>query len=145
MSASPEALQHWTDTACNLCGCGDPVQWVYEGQIDGRWWYTDGHVMFRGAWPGEYRTAAGNPDMTALILKHDAWSPPPCTGESDGQVVTLSTGARVPAAWWPELIHGRGLTPHHAGGREPVIFRDAAGAVAALLMPLALPADQPPG
>ena len=121
---------------CPACGQSYDTPQVWEGQVAGRWWYTDGVILVRGAWPGRYDTRPGYPDVASLLAKHDAAAPPPCTGTSDGQYVTLSTGTKLDAEWWPELVNGRELTPHHAGGLEPVIFRDAAGAIAAVVMPV---------
>lgn len=125
---------------CPVCGDTGFLPAPFAGEARGRRWLTDGVVLFRGAWPGEHDVREGNPPVEELLADLDHVVTPvtvesrrECAGQD---LIRLSSGADVSAEWWPELTEGRDLLPYHEGGKTAIVFRDAAGAIAAVLMPV---------
>lgn len=109
-------------------------------EVAGVKWFTDGWAAIRDAWVGEYTPRDNQPDLGALLPQWEAVTAPvrvrDYAEDTYRALALLSDDTWMDRRHMDELTVGRGFTMHHNAGLGPVIFRDAAGQVAAIQMPI---------
>lgn len=122
-----------------------PLPKVMEVEHDGWKWFTDGWRAFRGSWPSEYEPNEGAPDVGGLLVSWAKVEAPvkvlATAQQYDLRLAYLTDGTFVRADWLSQAT-AMGYSLHHETSDvflypgQPVVFRDAVGAVVGCQMPI---------